>query len=74
MIDANGRKRRRRNPDEAEAKGGVVQFGNMGDEKDAPTMTKRECPVPKPGGVVGELLGFKKVRAADIKQDKDRPS
>ena len=21
---------------------------------------KRECPVPKPGGVVGEMLGFKK--------------
>jgi cytochrome c oxidase assembly factor 2 len=21
--------------------------------------TKRECPVPKPGGIVGEILGFK---------------
>lgn len=23
------------------------------------TRSKRECPVPKPGGKVGELLGFK---------------
>lgn len=22
-------------------------------------MPKRECPVPKPGGLVGEILGFK---------------
>jgi cytochrome c oxidase assembly factor 2 len=22
-------------------------------------LPKRECPVPKPGGIVGEILGFK---------------
>jgi cytochrome c oxidase assembly factor 2 len=22
-------------------------------------ISKRECPVPKPGGIVGEILGFK---------------
>jgi len=26
---------------------------------------KRECPVPKPGGIVGEILGFKE------KEDRD---
>jgi len=72
MIDANGRRRRRKNPDEMEAKNGMVHFRDMGDEKDAPVVPKRECPVPKPGGVVGELLGFRKVKP-DIKPDKDRP-
>ena len=73
MVDSNGRRRRRKIPDEPEAKNGVVQFGNMGSDKDAPATAKRECPVPKPGGVVGELLGFKRVKP-DIKPDKDRPS
>ena len=73
MVDANGRRRRRRNPEEAEPKNGIVHFGDMGDEKDVPAVSKRECPIPKPGGVVGELLGFTKVKP-DIKPDKGRPT
>ena len=31
---------------------------------------KRECPVPKPGGMVGELLGFKPSCDGDGKRSK----
>lgn len=31
---------------------------------------KRECPVPKPGGMVGELLGFKPSSDGDEKRSK----
>ncbi len=58
MVDSNGRRRRRRKPQEAEAKEGIVQFENMGGNENSPGRIRRECPVPKPGGVVGELLGF----------------
>jgi cytochrome c oxidase assembly factor 2 len=42
--------------------------GSENERKEASTVTtnstaprgKRECPVPKPGGVIGELMGFKK--------------
>jgi cytochrome c oxidase assembly factor 2 len=35
------------------------------EEKLAP---KRECPVPKPGGLIGQVLGLKE------EKDEDRPS
>ncbi|KAJ9138831.1 hypothetical protein NKR23_g8188 [Pleurostoma richardsiae] len=64
MIDpSSGKRRRRRKPHTAEVKDGIVQFDNVGEEDElvrARERTKRECPVPKPGGVVGELLGFQK--------------
>jgi cytochrome c oxidase assembly factor 2 len=41
--------------EETEDEGGLE--GKLEDRK-----PKRECPVPKPGGVVGELLGFKSSR------------
>lgn len=40
--------------------GGIVQFSQGGDPEDLERerARKRECPVPKPGGVLGEWLGF----------------
>ncbi|KAI1128155.1 hypothetical protein F5Y10DRAFT_241339 [Nemania abortiva] len=71
--DGNGRRRARRRPPQqtTEVKDGIAQFdveakGSEGAEIPTMKMTstaprgKRECPVPKPGGVIGELIGFKK--------------
>ncbi|KAI0459289.1 hypothetical protein F5B21DRAFT_456201 [Xylaria acuta] len=74
--DGNRRRARRRSPQQTtEVKDGIAQFESVGDsgsssgsegtvETSAMTSTaprgKRECPVPKPGGVIGELIGFKK--------------
>ncbi|PSS00643.1 hypothetical protein BD289DRAFT_479338 [Coniella lustricola] len=65
IEDANGKKRRRRRvqPQEPTIKDGIVQFDSLiqSDLVDQEGRSeKRECPVPKPGGKVGELLGFKK--------------
>lgn len=71
IEDQNGRKRRRRRSpaQDAEVKDGVVEFKNIAQvdfiEKDG----KRECPVPKPGGIVGELLGFRKPGSEKTKND-----
>lgn len=61
MIDENGRRRRRRKPQNAEInQDGIVQFESMSTDASALQRgTARECPVPKPGGVLGELLGFR---------------
>ncbi|KAI6783405.1 uncharacterized protein J7T54_004432 [Emericellopsis cladophorae] len=56
MVDENGRRkvyRRRESPDEA--KSGIVQFG---EDIESGKAVKRECPVPRPGGMLGEWLGF----------------
>jgi cytochrome c oxidase assembly factor 2 len=34
---------------------------------------KRECPVPKPGGLVGELLGFQPSRGDGIEKGSKPP-
>ncbi|KAI1756453.1 hypothetical protein F4782DRAFT_482616 [Xylaria castorea] len=73
--DGSRRRTRRRSPQQTtEVKDGIAQFKSVDDsgssrnegaaETSAMTSTaprgKRECPVPKPGGVIGELIGFKK--------------
>ncbi|KAI7916905.1 hypothetical protein M0657_000115 [Pyricularia oryzae] len=65
MIDANGRtlRRRRRIPLDPEVKDGIVQFDAMSSpidstESESESNIGRACPIPKPGGKVGELLGF----------------
>lgn len=61
-----GKRRRRRKPEiteiSSETRDGIVQFGSSATEEELPraARTRRECPVPKPGGVVGELLNFRK--------------
>ncbi|KAH8764356.1 hypothetical protein F5883DRAFT_109219 [Diaporthe sp. PMI_573] len=64
VEDENGRRRRRRRVQQQsqEVQGGVVQFNNITQEDlvdHEGNRNKRECPVPKPGGKFGELLGFK---------------
>ncbi|KAG6054611.1 hypothetical protein E4U17_003639 [Claviceps sp. LM77 group G4] len=61
VVDENGRRRRWRRRDVAsESRDGIVQFNQSTDEsvESMPRQSKRECPVPKPGGILGEWLGF----------------
>ncbi|KAK3985974.1 hypothetical protein QBC44DRAFT_273848 [Cladorrhinum sp. PSN332] len=54
------RTRKRRKSDVTISEDGIVQFqgqpGEEGFKKSA--QASRECPVPKPGGILGEWLGF----------------
>ena len=67
MPDGTPRKRRRRRIVEAEEGEPVILKGNQAEESKhgdsgsslQVSMAKRECPVPKPGGLMGEMLGFK---------------
>ncbi|KAK3353015.1 hypothetical protein B0T25DRAFT_454417 [Lasiosphaeria hispida] len=70
-------KRRRRRPEVAEAADGIVQFEANSESSEDGTTTKtripkRECPVPKPKGMLGELLGFTKDPDHDKKSQPDR--
>lgn len=72
IEDQNGRRRRRRRPQvqESEVKNGIVQFNALTQEdlvEQQGGRARRECPVPKPGGKVGELLGFKRSSNEDNK-------
>lgn len=74
IEDENGRRRRRRRSQtrDAEVKDGVIEFKNIAKvdlvENDG-SRGKRECPVPKPGGVVGEWMGFRKPSSDVTKND-----
>ncbi|KAK3323420.1 hypothetical protein B0T19DRAFT_401752 [Cercophora scortea] len=60
--DGTIKRRRRRRPDAAE-KDGIIQFQTASGEDPEATksqLEKRECPVPKPHGKLGELFGFTK--------------
>jgi len=65
-----GKRRRRRKPEITETpEGNIVDFGSsIEDEGPHMAKAKRECPVPKPGGAVGELLGFKKATESNSRQ------
>ncbi|QYS93830.1 hypothetical protein H0G86_001196 [Trichoderma simmonsii] len=59
IVDENGRRKRWKRRD-VDGKDGLVQFNQTTEEeieRAAERMT-RECPVPKPGGMLGEWLGF----------------
>ncbi|KAB5572012.1 hypothetical protein GE09DRAFT_652143 [Coniochaeta sp. 2T2.1] len=74
-MPPEGKRRRRRKPEITETpEGNIVDFGSsIEDEGPQTAKTKRECPVPKPGGAVGELLGFKKTTAgSDTRPSPDR--
>ncbi|KAH8124029.1 hypothetical protein FP744_10004766 [Trichoderma asperellum] len=60
IVDENGRRKRWRSRDAIVAKDGLVQFNQTTDDDfdHAEERAKRECPVPKPGGMLGEWLGF----------------
>lgn len=59
VIDENGRRRRWRRREAVETQNGIVQFNQTSDDA-SPESTSRVCPVPKPGGMLGEWLGFHK--------------
>ncbi|KAL6898255.1 hypothetical protein GGI43DRAFT_89371 [Trichoderma evansii] len=60
IVDENGRRKRWRSREAIVAKDGLVQFNQTTDNdfEQAEERAKRECPVPKPGGMLGEWLGF----------------
>ncbi|KAI5463193.1 hypothetical protein BGZ63DRAFT_380797 [Mariannaea sp. PMI_226] len=64
MVDENGRRMRWRKKDTSpDVKDGIVQFSDpTPDEAEQAKLraSRRECPVPKPGGMLGEWLGFHK--------------
>ncbi|KAI1381768.1 hypothetical protein F4677DRAFT_3148 [Hypoxylon crocopeplum] len=73
------RRRRRRKPEPAVVKDGIVQFesssedfeargGGGGTAQTSRARRDRECPVPKPGGVIGELMGFNKSKTEEGKR------
>ncbi|KAF4513632.1 hypothetical protein G6O67_000880 [Ophiocordyceps sinensis] len=61
IVDDNGRRKRWKKIEAPESKNAIVQFGQPTDDGscDATGQTRRECPVPKPGGILGEWLGFR---------------
>jgi len=76
------RRRRRRRTETIETADGVVQFAassssttDGGDSESATRTTpaNRECPIPKPKGILGELLGFKKGSTSDDSGSQSRP-
>ncbi len=68
-ITEDGKRRRRRPTDGSEENGGGEK-GNLAlpviseEEKLAMRRKSHECPVPKPRGIIGEVLGFKKEETA----------
>ncbi|KAF6813705.1 hypothetical protein CMUS01_07441 [Colletotrichum musicola] len=61
IVGEDGRRKRRRRRDSPEARDGIVSFDQVADEETLRAKEerlRRECPVPKPGGMLGEWLGF----------------
>ncbi|EGO59118.1 hypothetical protein NEUTE1DRAFT_78875 [Neurospora tetrasperma FGSC 2508] len=61
-ADGQPKRRRRRRVENTEGKDEILQFETelgSGDVGRARAL-KRECPVPKPGGMLGSMLGFHK--------------
>ncbi|KAH7328080.1 putative alpha-1,3-mannosyltransferase [Stachybotrys elegans] len=70
MVDENGKRKRWRRKQADESKDGIVQFTQATDEGSYASSERgrRECPVPKPGGMLGEWLGFHKAEADSTKR------
>ena len=57
-VDGKPRRRRRRPIDTDAAEEGVELTAGVDASEEG--RRKRECPVPKPSGLVGQMMGFKK--------------
>lgn len=81
IEDQNGRRRRRRQRIQAQEptiKDGIVDFNNIAaadvvEQEEGRRRSRRECPVPKPGGKVGEFLGFKNTSSEGAKGSRGAP-
>lgn len=62
------RKRRRRKVENCPVKD-VEMEEESGDETEMKKGTGRECPIPKPGGIVGSILGFKDTGADNARTE-----
>lgn len=63
-VDENGNVRRRRRRSDANAKidaAGDAQTLNQEASEDGIGRRERECPVPKPGGRIGQMMGFEQI-------------
>lgn len=62
VVGEDGKRRRRRRRETPEVKDGIVHFDQSGEDeairRARSARSTRECPVPKPGGILGEWLGF----------------
>lgn len=63
--NAPNQRRRRRRKDQIDVDGENQgrQDGNVEDNAGFEISRGRECPVPKPGGLIGTVLGFQKEKA-----------
>ncbi|KAL1998643.1 hypothetical protein VTN02DRAFT_5814 [Thermoascus thermophilus] len=50
----------------------VSTFLQMEEEAERMAKVGRECPVPKPGGIIGEILGFRNARNNDEQPEGSR--
>ncbi|KAF5681306.1 alpha-1,3-mannosyltransferase (Alg3) [Fusarium circinatum] len=63
MVDENGRRMRWKRKDaNPKVEDGIAQFNDVASDEaeNAQDRARRECPLPKPGGMLGEWLGFHK--------------
>ncbi|OLN97453.1 hypothetical protein CCHL11_01185 [Colletotrichum chlorophyti] len=62
IVGEDGKRRRRkRRETPPDIKDGIVTFDHLSEEETLQAKEerlRRECPVPKPGGILGEWLGF----------------
>lgn len=75
VVGEDGKRRRRRRRESPEIKDGIVHFeqtsGNEETMRLQAERSARECPVPKPGGILGEWLGFHAEKKADAAPSRD---
>ncbi|KAH6692396.1 hypothetical protein F5X68DRAFT_58131 [Plectosphaerella plurivora] len=74
-VGEDGKRWRRRRRETPEIKDGIVHFeqtsGNEETMRLQAERSARECPVPKPGGMLGEWLGFHAEKKADTTPSRD---
>ena len=62
----DGKRRRRKRPESPQAADGIVQFNGISEtDGDKARSAKRECPVPKPKGMLAGFFGFKQAGPED---------
>ncbi|KAK1831340.1 hypothetical protein QBC39DRAFT_351698 [Podospora conica] len=66
MPVPEGKRRRRKRPENPPAADGIVEFNDISEtDGDKARSAKRECPVPKPKGMLAGFFGFKQAGPED---------